>query len=77
MDKLTEAHELCELGIKSSYGTQSHASITREYMGKFAEWASNNYFEFIQHSNLWVNKYCIGPDYTTSELIELYLKESV
>ena len=85
MDKLTEAHlnVLSPLTgiVKIENLAPGHATITREYMGRFAEWENYN---FNRHRNGgWYSIADYNKNgrptkvYTTSELIELFEKENV
>ena len=84
MDKITEAHMnvLSPLTgiVKIENLAPDHATITREYMGRFAEWCKSNY---RGDNGNWYKKsdghmsFFTMPIYTTSELIELFEKENV
>ncbi len=83
MDKLTEAHlsMLASWDVKDSICTGhavDHATITREYMGRFAEWCAENGWEYFPYKKVFLNERGLAlQSKSTSELIELFEKENV
>jgi hypothetical protein len=53
---------------------KKEASLWLERMGKFAEWADENYFRRkTVNGDMWSEGLEADPKYTTPELIELFL----
>ena len=79
MDKIQEMHwEVDRKKINAALATKSHATITEDMMGRFAEWVEQN---FRGDNGTWYKKsdghmsLLTIPIYTTSQLINLFKQQ--
>ena len=76
MDKIQELHGKLFLQEQSiGEYMKSHATITEDMMGKFAEWKDRNGYNPVARSRKNIVYIKGDKEYTTSELIQLFKEQ--